>query len=151
MNAGPLGTALIAGVLLLTGCAGDARAQSVPVVHDTQAWLLLLGQIPLGDAWVVHAEAQPRFNDDISQKDQLLLRGALGEGLLPPRRTVAAQQHTAGAVRPRRASDDPHLARRLREHAPEGRVTPFEAQPGAQAFAALAAEPHDPAPVAHGP
>ncbi len=82
-NAGPFGSALIAGVLLLTGCAGDARAQSVPVVHDRQAWLLLLGQIPLGDAWVVHAEAQPRFNDDISQKDQLLLRGALGRRLSP--------------------------------------------------------------------
>jgi hypothetical protein len=45
--------------------------------------VLLLGQIPVGDAWIVHAEAQPRWNEDVSQRDQLLLRGALGRRLGP--------------------------------------------------------------------
>lgn len=43
--------------------------------------MLLLGQIPVGDEWVVHAEAQPRWFEDISQRDQLLLRGGLGRRL----------------------------------------------------------------------
>lgn len=50
-------------------------------MHDVQAWLLLLGQIPVGDQWIVHAEAQPRWNDDISQRDQVIVRGGLGRRL----------------------------------------------------------------------
>ena len=52
-------------------------------MHDRQLWLLFLGQVPVGDQWLVHAEAQPRWNDDVSQRDQLLLRGALGRRLGP--------------------------------------------------------------------
>ena len=55
-----------------------AHAQPGPVLQDLQAWWLMLGQLPVGDEWVVHAEAQPRVNDDISQKDQFLLRGGVG-------------------------------------------------------------------------
>lgn len=72
------------GAALLALCAGVAvpsHAQAPPSVHDTQAWLLLLAQLPVGDAWTVHAEAQPRWNDDISQKDQVILRGGLGRRL----------------------------------------------------------------------
>src|SRR6478609_9656307 len=61
--------------------AATARAQAAPAVQDLQAWVLLLAQIPVGDRWLMHAEAQPRFNDDISQKDQLLLRGGIGRRL----------------------------------------------------------------------
>lgn len=60
-----------------------AAAQPLPTAHDSQAWVLLLGQIPVGDRWMVHAEVQPRWNDDVSQKDQLLLRGALGRRIGP--------------------------------------------------------------------
>jgi hypothetical protein len=45
--------------------------------------VLLLAQVPVRPAWLVHAEVQPRWNDDISQKDQLLLRGAIGRRLGP--------------------------------------------------------------------
>jgi hypothetical protein len=68
---------------VVSGWAVAAHAQSRPAAQDLQAWLLLLGQIPVGDQWLIHAEAQPRFNDDISQKDQLLLRGALGRRFGP--------------------------------------------------------------------
>lgn len=61
--------------------AMTARAQSTPAVQDVQAWLLLLGQVPVGDHWLVHAEVQPRLNDDVSQFDQLLLRGGVGRRL----------------------------------------------------------------------
>ena len=61
--------------------AAAARAQSTPAVQDFQAWVLLLGQVPVGDQWLIHAEAQPRFNDDVSQVDQVLLRGGIGRRL----------------------------------------------------------------------
>ena len=61
--------------------AGAARAQSTPAVQDFQAWLLLLGQVPVGDRWLIHGEAQPRFNDDVTQADQMLLRGGIGRRL----------------------------------------------------------------------
>ena len=49
-----------------------------PAVNDAQLWLQGLALLPIGDAWTIHAEAQPRWNDDISQRDQLILRGAIG-------------------------------------------------------------------------
>ncbi|AMY10107.1 hypothetical protein LuPra_03335 [Luteitalea pratensis] len=64
--------------VMMFAWASAARAQSSPAVQDLQAWVLLLGQIPVGDQWLIHAEVQPRFNDDISQADQLLLRGGIG-------------------------------------------------------------------------
>jgi hypothetical protein len=63
--------------------AAAARAQSAPAVQDLQAWVLWVGQIPLGDQWLVHAEVQPRFNDDVSQVDQVILRGGIGRRLGP--------------------------------------------------------------------
>jgi hypothetical protein len=54
-----------------------------PATHDTQAWLLLVAQLPIGEDWIAHAEVQPRWNDDISQKDQVILRGAVGRRLGP--------------------------------------------------------------------
>jgi hypothetical protein len=69
--------------ILTFASAVAARAQSPPAVQDLQAWLLVLGQIPVSDHWLLHAEAQPRFNDDISQTDQLLLRGGVGRRLGP--------------------------------------------------------------------
>jgi hypothetical protein len=55
------------------------RAQeAVPTVQDTQLWVQLLGLLPVGDAWTVHAEAQFRWNDDVSHHDQDIFRGAVG-------------------------------------------------------------------------
>ena len=51
------------------------QTEALPAVHDTQAWLLLLAQLPVGESWTIHLEAQPRWNDDISDKDQFILRG----------------------------------------------------------------------------
>lgn len=50
-------------------------------MQDVQAWVLLLGQVPVGDQWMVHGEVQPRWNDDVSQRDQVILRGGLGRRL----------------------------------------------------------------------
>lgn len=66
---------------MMVASAAVARAQSTPAVNDVQAWVLLLGQIPVGDQWLIHAEAQPRFNDEVSQADQVLLRGGVGRRL----------------------------------------------------------------------
>ncbi|HTV02259.1 MAG TPA: DUF2490 domain-containing protein, partial [Luteitalea sp.] len=68
-----------------------ASGQDVAVAHDTQAWVQFVGHIPIGSAWLVHAEAQPRWNDDVSRKDQLILRGALGRRL--GRRTTVWAGH----------------------------------------------------------
>jgi hypothetical protein len=78
---GILKAGFIAAVLTLGAVA--AHAQSPATVHDTQFWLLLLGQIPVGDKYVVHLEAQPRWKNDMQDKDQLLLRAALGRRLGP--------------------------------------------------------------------
>ncbi len=61
----------------------QAAAAPTSAVHDIQAWLLLLAQIRAGDDWLVTAEVQPRWNDDVSQRDQLILRGAVGRRLSP--------------------------------------------------------------------
>lgn len=72
-----LGPILLA--LMVWPCA-DARAQ-LPAVSDTQLWLQAQAQLPVGDAWTVHAEAQTRWLDDVSEYDQTMWRGALGRGL----------------------------------------------------------------------
>jgi Protein of unknown function (DUF2490) len=74
---------IAAALLALVGWLPVHAHAQRPAVNDLQAWLLLLGQLPVGDAWIVHAEVQPRWNDDISQRDQLLLRTALGRRLGP--------------------------------------------------------------------
>ena len=63
--------------------AWPAGIRAQESLHDTQLWLFLLGQIPVGKDWLVHAEVQPRWNDDISRQDQVLLRGGLGRRLGP--------------------------------------------------------------------
>lgn len=79
-----IGAALLALLASLpVQVAAQQEQAEQPAVNDTQAWLLLLAQLPLGEAWIVHAEVQPRWNDDISQRDQVLLRGALGRRLGP--------------------------------------------------------------------
>ena len=71
-------TALL--VLLLAVIAPwPAVAQSdPPAVNDAQAWLLLLGLFPVGEQWTIQAEVQPRWNDDLTDLDQVIVRGSVG-------------------------------------------------------------------------
>jgi hypothetical protein len=94
---GRFATALCCFVLL----AWPTRVRAQSAAHDTQLWLLLLGQLRVGEQWLVHAEAQPRWNDDISRSDQVLLRGAIGRRL-----GTRASVWAGYAYTPRQASDD---------------------------------------------
>ena len=71
--------AIVVGLFAWLSLPAPVLAQSS--AHDTQLWLLLLAQLRVGDQWLVHAEAQPRWNDDVTRADQVLLRGAIGRRL----------------------------------------------------------------------
>jgi Protein of unknown function (DUF2490) len=62
------------------GVATDARAQQDP---DRQAWVQVLAQGQLGDAWRTHLEVQPRFMNDASELGLTIVRGAIGRRVLP--------------------------------------------------------------------
>ena len=47
-------------------------------LHDTQAWLQVLGIVPVGERTLLHLEGQPRWNEDAGDFDSLLLRAAVG-------------------------------------------------------------------------
>lgn len=70
-----------AAMLALLACVPSWVHAQPPASHDVQAWLLLLAQQPVGREWIVHGEVQPRWRDDLRDRDQLLLRGALGRRL----------------------------------------------------------------------
>ncbi len=70
-------------LLGLLSCLPASTQAQQPASHDVQAWLLLLAQQPIGRHWIVTGEAQPRWNDDLSGRDQLILRGAVGRRLGP--------------------------------------------------------------------
>jgi hypothetical protein len=68
----PLALAVVAMV------SGEARAQSA---HDTQLWLQLIVTPEIARDWLVHLEAQPRWSEDASELNHVILRGALGRRL----------------------------------------------------------------------
>jgi len=75
------GTIRLGALLLALLACRPAHAQVEAATHDVQGWLLLVAQQPLGRNWIVHAEVQPRWKDDVSDRDQLILRGAIGRRL----------------------------------------------------------------------
>ena len=77
------GARLFAAAIALVAGLPMLAAADPPPTQDAQAWLLLVAQFPIGKKWIAHAEVQPRWNDDISQKDQVILRGAIGRRLGP--------------------------------------------------------------------
>lgn len=66
-----LGLALLA----LSIGASSAAAQSV---HDAQLWTQVVVTPHLAPDWMVHLEAQPRWSEDMSELNQVILRTALG-------------------------------------------------------------------------
>lgn len=71
----------LAVVVLFAALARGAGAQDA--AHDTQLWVQYVGVIPAGESWLVHTEVQPRWNEDVSRTDQVILRGAVGRRLGP--------------------------------------------------------------------
>lgn len=81
-------TGLALALTLALLVSAEARAQDQeqvqhPAVDDVQAWLLLLGLFPIGEQWTLQTEVQPRLNNDLSDVDQVILRGSMGRRLGP--------------------------------------------------------------------
>lgn len=72
-------TTLVA-VLAVSALAAPAAAQPNP---DRQFWLQALAIGQLSEAWRVHVETQPRFQDDASELGLTLVRTAIGRRLTP--------------------------------------------------------------------
>lgn len=67
------------GVALALTTASPAQADDV----DTQQWTLFTVQKNLSDRWIGYFEVQPRFGQDISGVERLLVRPAIGYRLTP--------------------------------------------------------------------
>ncbi|MFN7978312.1 MAG: DUF2490 domain-containing protein [Vicinamibacterales bacterium] len=72
-------TTLVA-VLVVSVLAAPAHAQPNP---DRQIWLQALAIGQLSEAWRVHLEVQPRFQDDASELGLTLVRTAIGRRVAP--------------------------------------------------------------------
>lgn len=72
-------TTLVA-VLVVSLAARPAQAQPNP---DRQVWLQALAIGQLSEAWRVHLEVQPRFQDDASELGLTIVRTAIGRRVAP--------------------------------------------------------------------
>lgn len=72
-------TTLVA-VLVVSAGAAPAHAQPNP---DRQIWLQALALGQLSEAWRVHLEVQPRFQDDASELGLTIVRYAIGRRVTP--------------------------------------------------------------------
>jgi hypothetical protein len=62
----------------LIGGAGSVAQAGSPVNQDFRLWSPVYLTVQLPSSFVGYMEANPRFGDDVSQLDQLLLRPAVG-------------------------------------------------------------------------
>jgi hypothetical protein len=67
-------------VVAVTIASRQASAQSR---HDPQLWMQLIVTSELAADWLLHLEAQPRWSEDASELNHVILRGALGRRLHP--------------------------------------------------------------------
>lgn len=72
-------TTLVA-VLVVSASTAPAAAQPNP---DRQVWLQALAIGQLSEAWRVHLELQPRFQDDVSELGLTIVRTAIGRRVTP--------------------------------------------------------------------
>lgn len=74
------GTRIIAALVLCTLpsiAASEAHAGST-LEHDFRLWSPVYLTVPLSPSFIGYMEVNPRFGDDVSELDQLLLRPAIG-------------------------------------------------------------------------
>lgn len=74
-----LGTLLLAGVVL----PGPVGAQAIVDQWDAQLWLQLNSQIPVAKTWSLILEGQPRWNENFTRYDQVVLRAGLLKRVTP--------------------------------------------------------------------
>ncbi len=70
------GALLLAGLLL-------APSPAAAVDTDFQEWSLFMVQKDLGKRWIGYFEVQPRFGNDVSELDRLIVRPAVGYRINP--------------------------------------------------------------------
>ncbi len=84
----------------LPSIADDEDAQERPSIvddEDAQLWMQFNSQIPVTRTWTLVLEGQPRWNQNVTHFDQVVLRGGIGARL-----TSAVQVGAAYAFIPRR-------------------------------------------------
>lgn len=69
------GRRIVCALFVLALGVTSVRAQSV---HDAQLWTQVVVTPHLAPDWMVHLEFQPRWSEDMSELNQLIMRTALG-------------------------------------------------------------------------
>ncbi len=64
--------------LLLPFTIPTATAQDAEDSHDTHLWAQVVATVNASDNWRVHLEAQPRWQENISESFQVITRTAIG-------------------------------------------------------------------------
>ena len=85
---------------LLLACCGTtwrAAAQEIVDEQDAQLWLQVNAQVPLTRTWMLVVEGQPRWNENLTHYDQVVLRSGVSRRLTP-----RLQAGAAYAIVPRR-------------------------------------------------
>ena len=65
-------------LLLLPVTIPTATAQDAPDSHDTHLWMQAVATVSASDNWRIHLEAQPRWQENISESFQVITRTAIG-------------------------------------------------------------------------
>jgi hypothetical protein len=77
-------------VIWLVLCAVPARGQAIVDQWDAQLWLQWNSQIPVADTWGLILEAQPRWNENFTHYDQVVLRAGVLKRITPTVQVSAA-------------------------------------------------------------
>lgn len=89
----------LVGILAVCAAPCAARVQDPSDAEDAQLWLQMNSQIPVAGSWQLVLEAQPRWDQNASHYEQVVLRAGLQKRL-----TSGIQLGAAYAVVPRRTS-----------------------------------------------
>jgi Protein of unknown function (DUF2490) len=67
--------------LALVVAMASISPASAQTRHDAQLWMQLIVTPEIAPDWLLHLEAQPRWSEDASELNHVILRGALGRRL----------------------------------------------------------------------
>lgn len=84
-------------LIAFTCVARSAQAQVIVDDQDAQLWIQFNSQVPVSKAWTLILEGQPRWNENFTHYDQIVLRAGVARRLTP-----AIQLGAAYAIVPRR-------------------------------------------------
>lgn len=70
-----------AAIVVLPARAGAQTPTQVPDTQDLQLWAQVVATVSLSENWRLHLEGQPRWADNMSEMDQVILRSAVGRRL----------------------------------------------------------------------